>query len=291
MNYPSWIVEEVRKNKKDLRGYSASATASDLKAYRLHTVCDEALCPNKGNCFKSGEATFLILGDICTRNCGFCAVKKSAHPLPVDEEEPLRVAKLVAKWKLKYAVFTSPTRDDLPDGGATHYARVIREIKKASPETGTEPLIPDFKGDLKSLEIVLAEKPSVLAHNIEMASGLYEKVRKGASYKTSLLILKESKRINPNILVKSGLMLGLGENDSEIKKTIEDLAFTGCDILNIGQYIPPSNSHWKVKKFYTPEEFASYESFAISLGFKAVLSGPLVRSSYKARELYLKALS
>ncbi|GAB4030367.1 MAG: lipoyl synthase [Elusimicrobiota bacterium] len=288
MNYPSWIINEVRKNKKELRGSSASDTASDLRAYRLHTVCDEALCPNKGNCFKSGEATFLILGDICTRNCGFCAVKKT-RPQPLDTGEPSRIAALVKKWKLKYAVFTSPTRDDLSDGGASHYASVIKEIKKISPDTCTEPLIPDFLGDMKAVETVIKAEPSVLAHNVEMAESLYSHIRKGANYERSLAVLKYAKEISPNSLVKSGIMLGLGETDGEIKKTIEDLAHAGCDLLNIGQYIPPSSSHWPVKKFYSLEEFLSYEKFSLSLGFKAVLSGPLVRSSYKARELYLKA--
>ncbi len=290
MNYPSWILEEVKRNKRQVRQKQAAATALDLKEKRLHTVCDEALCPNKGDCFKNGEATFLILGDICTRNCGFCSVKKG-RPLPPDENEPQRAAELVKKWRLKYAVFTSPTRDDIQDYGAGHYASVIREIKKQSPDTLTEPLIPDFKGSIDCLKKVLEAGPAVLAHNIEMPESLYIKYRKGADYARSLSLLENSKKLFPEIPVKSSLIIGLGENEEEIKKTIKDLFASGCDILYIGQYLTPTSSHKKQEKFYTPQEFLEFEKFALLTGFKAVLSGPLVRSSYKAKETFIKFIS
>lgn len=287
MNYPSWILEEVKKNKKEFRQEKAVATALDLKEKKLHTVCDEAFCPNKGHCFNNGETTFLILADVCTRNCAFCSVKKGKPPAP-DENEPQRVAELVKKWQLKYAVFTSPTRDDIEDFGASHYAAVIREIRKYSPDTLTEPLIPDFKGNIDCLKKVLEVGPAVLAHNIEMPESLYSKYRKGANYLISLSLLENSKKLFPKIPVKSSLILGLGESETEIKKTIKDLFSSGCDILYIGQYLPPTLSHKRPEKFYTPQEFLEYEKFAIETGFKTVLSGPLVRSSYKAREIFIK---
>ncbi|MEW5951214.1 MAG: lipoyl synthase [Elusimicrobia bacterium] len=287
MKYPSWIVEEVKKNKKDLRQNQAESVAADLNLKKLHTVCDEALCPNKGNCFKNGEATFLILGDICTRNCGFCSVKKGKAE-PPDSSEPKRIADLAVKWRLKYVVFTSPTRDDLPDYGAAHYANVIKEIRKADKNILTEPLIPDFKGEIEHLEKVLEAGPSVLAHNIEMPERLYREYRKGSDYVRSLKILENSKKLFPFIPVKSSLILGLGEKESEIKKTVKDLFSHGCEILCIGQYLAPSEKHKKIEKFYSPMEFKEYEDYALTVGFKAVLSAPLVRSSYKAKELYLK---
>ncbi len=285
---PDWIIAEVRKNKAGLRGSAACGTAADLSARSLHTVCDEARCPNKGACFAEGEATFLILGDICTRNCGFCAVKK-ARPLPPDPGEPRRAAELCKAWGLKYAVFTSPTRDDLHDGGAGHFAETIRLIKEISPGTKTEPLIPDLKGDLKALETVLAAGPEVLGHNLEMPAGLYAGARAGADYARSLAVIKNSKTLRPGILAKSGLMLGLGEQPAELEKAIGDLAGQGCDILTLGQYLAPSRAHRPVVKYYTGEEFAEWGEKARKLGFKAVLSGPLVRSSYRAGSLYEEA--
>lgn len=286
-SHPDWIVKEVRRNKADLRGTAAAGTAGELKARRLHTVCDEARCPNKGKCFSEGEATFLILGDICTRNCGFCAVAK-AKPLPPDPGEPRRAAELCAKWGLKYAVFTSPTRDDLPDGGAAHFAETNRLIKELSPGIRTEPLIPDFKGDVRALETVLASSPDVLGHNVEMPARLYA-ARAGADYGRSLGVLRNSKRLRPDILTKSGLMLGLGETDAELERTLGDLAEHGCDLLTLGQYLAPTKSHRPVLKYYTEEEFSRWGEKALALGFKAVLSGPLVRSSYRASSLYREA--
>jgi lipoic acid synthetase len=288
-SYPEWIVRDVRRNKADLRGTAASGTAAELKARRLHTVCDEARCPNKGKCFSEGEATFLILGDICTRNCGFCAVTKAKPPLPPDPGEPRRAAELCAKWGLKYVVFTSPTRDDLPDGGAAHFAETNRLIKELSPGIRTEPLIPDFKGDEKALAAVLASEPDVLGHNLEMVAGLYTEARAGADYARSLGVIAAAKRLSPKTFTKSGIILGLGETPAELERALGDLVRHGCDLLTLGQYLAPSGAHRPVAKYYTEEEFARWGEKARSLGFKAVLSGPLVRSSYRASALYLEA--
>ncbi len=285
---PDWILKEARRNKTDLRGTAAAGTAARLAAMRLHTVCDEARCPNKGRCFSEGEATFLILGDVCTRNCGFCAVGKGL-PLPPDPGEPRRAAELCREWGLRYVVFTSPTRDDLPDGGAAHYAETNRLIKELSPGIRTEPLIPDFRGDLKALETVLASGPDVLAHNLEMVSGLYSGARAGADYRRSLSVISSSKKLRPDILTKSGIMLGLGERPEELRAAIGDLAEAGCDLLTLGQYLAPSKGHRPVEKYYTEEEFRLWEEKARATGIKAVLSGPLVRSSFRARVLYEEA--
>ncbi|HAH32973.1 MAG TPA: lipoyl synthase [Elusimicrobia bacterium] len=288
LHFPKWIVDEVRLNKSGLRGDAALKTSGELARYRLHTVCDSALCPNKGKCFSEGEATFLILGDICTRACSFCAVTKKT-PAPPDPGEPLRAAELSKKWALKYAVFTSPTRDDLPDGGAGHFAQTVTELKRLNPGLKTEPLIPDFSGSRTALETVLCAGPSVLAHNIETTAGLYAKVRSGADYKRSLGLLAHSKKFRPDILTKSGLMLGLGETDDQIETTLEDLLASGCDLLTIGQYLAPSKNHFQVKKYYTPEDFAGWCKKAREMGFKAVLAAPLARSSYQASRLYHNA--
>ncbi len=290
MTFPKWIVDEVRRNKADLRGSAASGTAGELAERGLHTVCDEARCPNKGKCFSEGAATFLILGDICTRRCGFCAVKK-AEPLPPDPGEPRRAAELCQKWGLKYVVFTSPARDDLPDGGASHFAETNRLIKELSPGIKTEPLIPDFKGDIKALETVLSSGPDVLGHNLDMVSGLYAGARAGADYGRSLGVLANSKKLRPDILTKSGIMLGLGEKPEELRKALEDLAAQGCDLLTLGQYLAPSKERRAVEKYYTAEEFAYWGEKARAAGFKAVLAGPLVRSSYRAGSLYAEAVA
>ena len=288
MAFPKWIVEEVRRNKADLRGSAAAGTAGELAKRSLHTVCDEARCPNKGRCFSEGEATFLLLGDICTRRCGFCAVKKAA-PLPPDPGEPRRAAELCQKWGLKYVVFPSPTRDDLPDGGAAHFAGTNRLIKELSPGIRTEPLIPDFRGDIKALGTVLDSNPDVLGHNLEMVSGLYADARAGADYGRSLGVLANSKKLRPDILTKSGIMLGLGEKPEELQQALEDLVAQGCDLLTLGQYLAPSKEHRAVEKYYTVEEFAYWGGKARAAGFKAVLAGPLVRSSYRASGLYAEA--
>lgn len=288
MTFPQWIVEEARKNKAQLRAGAASGTAAELAAHSLRTVCDEARCPNKGSCFSRGEATFLLLGDICTRACGFCAVTK-AKPLPPDPGEPRRAAELCRQWELKYVVFTSPTRDDLPDGGAGHFAETNRLIKELSPDIKTEPLIPDFQGDVKALETVLASNPDVLGHNLEMVSGLYPAARSGADYSRSLILIARAKKLRPDILTKSGLMLGLGEKPEELQRALADLVSHGCDLLTLGQYLAPTNNHRPVAKYYTEEEFARWGEAARAAGFKGVLSGPLVRSSYRAGQLYAQS--
>ena len=288
MRIPDWIITEVKEKKAGLRDNRAADTACDLSAARLHTVCDEARCPNKGRCFSGGEATFLILGDICTRTCRFCAVSKTT-PLPPDPGEPGRVGELSKKWGLRYVVFTSPTRDDLPDGGAAHFAATVGELRKADPSIKTEPLIPDLKGDLKALSTILSSGPDVLGHNVETVPELYGKVRAGADYRRSLGIIKAAHDLRPEILTKSGLMLGLGESEKEIERTLADLLEHGCDLLTLGQYLAPSKTHLPVERFVTPEEFSAWEKKAEKMGFKAALCGPLVRSSYRAGWLYRKA--
>jgi lipoic acid synthetase len=286
--FPGWIVDEARRNKAGLRDKSSQNTMGDLSAARLRTVCDEALCPNKGKCFSQGEATFLILGDSCTRGCGFCAVSKTI-PSPPDPDEPRRVAELSKRWKLRHVVFTSPTRDDLPDGGAAHFAETVRELRKADPAIETEPLIPDLKGDLRALSVILASGPSVLGHNVETVPSLYGSARAGSDYNRSLKLISAAKHMRPEILTKSGLMLGLGESEKELERVLLDLLACGCDVLTLGQYLAPSKKHMPVERYLTPEEFSAWEEKACKLGFKAALCGPLVRSSYHAGALYRKA--
>ncbi len=278
----------MKRNKAGLRDSSSRNTMGDLSSAHLRTVCQEALCPNKGKCFSQGDATFLILGDICTRSCRFCAVSKAA-PKPPDAGEPRRVGELSKKWKLNHVVFTSPTRDDLSDGGAAHFAETVRELRKADPAMKTEPLIPDLNGDLDALATILASEPDVLGHNVETVPALYGKVRAGADYKRSLGIIKAAHRMRPDILTKSGLMLGLGESENEIESALADLREHGCDLLTLGQYLAPSREHLPVERYATPEEFLFWEERAEKLGFKAALCGPLVRSSYRAGALYRKA--
>ncbi|MBI4656409.1 MAG: lipoyl synthase [Elusimicrobia bacterium] len=288
MRFPAWILEEVKDLKRNLRDAASSGVRVELAENRLHTVCQEALCPNKGECFSHGEATFLILGDACTRNCGFCAVSKK-KPIPPDPDEPKKIAELARKWNLKYAVFTSPTRDDLSDGGAEHFAQTITKLKNIIPEIKTEPLVPDFKGSFKALETVLNANPDVFGHNIETVPSNYEKARKEADYRRSLNLIKNSKKLRSDIFTKSGLILGLGETDKEIENTLNDLREHEVDLLTMGQYLAPSKKHLPVEKYYTPEEFKEWGEKAKKMGFKAVLSGPLVRSSYKAGYLYEQA--
>jgi len=249
----------------------------------LHSVCEEANCPNISHCFENGTATFLILGDTCTRGCKFCDVKRGV-PLPLDEDEPKRVAEAVGELKLQYVVITSVTRDDLPDGGASAFARTIEEIKKSAQNCRVEVLIPDFAGSFRSLKIVLEAKPDVLNHNMETIKRLYPVVRKGANYQRSLDILLNAKKIDTNIITKSGMMLGLGEHRDEIIELMNDLREVDCDLLTIGQYLSPSEEHLPVAKFYHPDKFADLKIVGERMGFKHVESGPLVRSSYHAKD-------
>ncbi|EDP75864.1 lipoyl synthase [Hydrogenivirga sp. 128-5-R1-1] len=261
-----------------------------LRRAKLNTVCEESRCPNISECFGGGTATFMILGDRCTRGCTFCNVKRK-HPLPVDPEEPYRLAEAVKALGLRYVVITSVTRDDLPDGGSSHFARCVRVIREELPGVRVEVLIPDFRGSREALERVLAEGPDVLNHNVETVRRLYPEVRIGSSYDRSLRLLKESKEIAPQIPTKSALIVGFGESMEEIFEAMEDLRGVDCDFLTVGQYYQPSLRHHPVVKFYREEEFELIRERALQLGFKFVACGPQVRSSYKAFEGWLLSQS
>jgi lipoic acid synthetase len=252
-----------------------------LRSAGLHTVCEEAICPNIGECFGRGTATFLILGDICTRRCNFCAVTKG-HPSILDEDEPEKVARVVKQIGLRHVVITSVTRDDLPDGGAKIYARTIRNIRTYSPTCTIEVLVPDFKGSEEALEIVLNENPHILNHNIETVPGLYPDVRPQADYEFSLSLLEKVNVIHPGCTTKSGLILGMGEEYDEIINVMKDLREVDCDILTIGQYLSPGKEYIPIKRYYHPDEFKRLKYEGEKMGFKHVESGPLVRSSYHA---------
>jgi lipoic acid synthetase len=254
-----------------------------LDRFDLHTVCQEANCPNISHCFEQGTATFLILGDICTRGCRFCDVKRGI-PLPADQDEPKRVAEAVKQLELHYAVITSVTRDDLPDGGASIFVRVIQEIKSSIPDCMVEVLIPDFAGSTESLRVVLQAKPDVLNHNMETIKRLYPTVRKGADYQRSLDLLRKVKGIDKDVIVKSGMMIGLGESWDEIIELMRDIKDAGCELLTIGQYLSPSEDHIPITKFYHPDDFSKLKDIGEKMGFVHVESGPLVRSSYHAND-------
>lgn len=255
-----------------------------MRTLELHTVCESARCPNMGECWEYGTATFMILGDICTRACGFCAVPSGKPVGPPDEDEPLRVAEAAARMGLRYAVVTSVNRDDQPDGGARIFARTIKEIRNRVPGCLVEVLIPDFRGDWDALNIVLAVKPDILNHNTETVPRLYRQVRKGALYERSLELLRRSKEMHPDVPTKTGLMLGLGEETREVLETMQDLAAQGTDILTLGQYLQPTREHLPVVRFVHPDEFAEYKRRGEAMGFKHVEAGPLVRSSYHAHD-------
>jgi lipoic acid synthetase len=250
---------------------------------KLHTVCEEAQCPNLGECWGSGTATFLILGDVCTRDCRFCNVK-SGRPEPPDPDEPARVAEAVAAMELRHAVITSVTRDDLADGGASLFADVIRAIHDQAPGCSVEVLIPDFRGDPEALETVMAARPEILNHNVETVPRLYPTVRPQADFDRSLEVLRRARQLAPAGVTKSGIMVGLGENREEIQSVLESLRAVGCDVLTVGQYLSPSRRHLPVQRYYTPEEFLEIRDAALALGFRCVESAPLVRSSYHAAE-------
>lgn len=254
-----------------------------LKANCLNTVCENARCPNKNECYTKHTATFLIMGGVCTRNCKYCNIS-CQKPEPLDVDEPKHIAKGVKDLGLKYAVITSVTRDDLPDGGAEHFAKCIEEIRKISPETKIEILTPDFKGNIESLNTIIKAHPDVFNHNIEAVRGIFKTVRPQGNYDVSLSVLKYIKE-NSDIKTKSGLIIGLGENFEQIKETFEDLYNVGCDILTVGQYIQPSKEHYPVGKYYKPEEYEELKKLATSVGIKHSQIGPLVRSSYNAASL------
>ena len=254
-----------------------------LKSNCLNTVCEGARCPNKNECYSNHTATFLIMGSVCTRNCRYCNIS-CQRPKPLDENEPLHVAQAVKDLGLKYAVITSVTRDDLPDGGANHFAKCINEIRKISPNTKIEILTPDFKGNEESLNTIIKAHPDVFNHNIETARDIFKTARPQGNYDTSLGVLKYVKE-NSDIKTKSGFMIGLGEDIEQIKQTITDLHSVNCDILTIGQYIQPSKEHLPVAKYYNPEEYEELKDIAKNIGIKYFQIGPLVRSSYNAAKL------
>ena len=252
-----------------------------LRRLSLHTVCEEANCPNLNECFGRRTATFMILGKTCTRNCTFCNVTKG-DTQTVDEDEPLHVALAVKELKLKHVVITSVTRDDLEDGGAGHYARVIKEIKKLPNRVIIEVLIPDFKGSTADLNTVITAKPDIINHNIETVSRLYPEVRPMAVYERSLELIHKVKSIDRSIYTKSGIMLGLGEKENEVIRAFKDLKIAGCELLTVGQYLAPSRLHHPVVEYVPPDVFERYKEIALGLGFQYVASSPLVRSSYMA---------
>jgi lipoic acid synthetase len=249
----------------------------------LNTVCTEAHCPNISECFRKRSATFMIMGRNCTRNCRFCAVSKGALDA-LDPDEPENVARAAKEMGLRHVVITSVTRDDLPDGGAAHFADTVRAVKAALPGASVEVLIPDFKGAAESLDKVLSARPEVLGHNVETVPSLYSTVRPQADYKRSVGVLKYMKEQAPDLLTKTGIMVGLGETEDELKAVMRDLVDIGCDIMTIGQYLRPSREHLEVAEYVTPETFARYKELGEEMGIRFIASGPLVRSSYKAAE-------
>jgi len=252
-----------------------------LRKAKLHTICEEAKCPNAAECFGNGTAVFLILGDTCTRNCKYCNVKHG-KPLPLNPDEPKDVAESVKKLGLKYVVITSVTRDDLKDGGASVFYDCVKEIKKLDNCCKVEVLIPDFKGSKKALKKVMDSRPDVINHNIEVSKGLFPEIRPEGNYKTSLSLLESIKNIDGSVKTKSGFMVGLGENKDQIVKTMKDIRKIKADFLTIGQYLQPTINHAEIKKYYTPKEFEEFKVIALNMGFEHVESGPLVRSSYHA---------
>jgi lipoyl synthase len=271
-------------------GESYTKVKQSLRMLNLHTVCEEARCPNISECWGTGTATIMIMGDICSRGCRFCAVN-SGKPFLLDAGEPERVAKAINEWRLKYVVITSVCRDDLEDGGAEHFAKTIKAIKLLSPTTIVESLIPDFRGNESSIKEIVKSEPVVLSHNIETVSRLTPKVRDArASYEQSLLVLKKIKDINSLIYTKSSIMLGLGESEEEVIQTIKSLRSVGVSILTIGQYLQPTPKHLPVIEFISPEKFNWFREIAEQMGFVYVASGPLVRSSYRAGEFFLEKI-
>ncbi len=252
-----------------------------LTDLRLHTVCEEAHCPNVGECWSHKAATFIVMGDICTRNCAYCAIAHGT-PDPLDPEEPRHLAMAVAEMRMRHIVVTSVDRDDLPNGGAEHFAAVVAETRRLSPGTSIELLIPDFKGSEAALRIVVEAKPDILNHNLETVPRLYRIARPGGRYERALELLARARRMDPAMLTKSGIMVGMGEEWDEVVTAMRDLREVGTDILTIGQYLRPSKTHLPVARFYTPDEFAQLKALGDELGYRHVESGPLVRSSYHA---------
>ncbi len=257
----------------------------------LHTVCTEAHCPNITECWSGGTATFMVLGDKCTRGCRFCAVQKMAHGVNVDAQEPEKLGQVIKKWGLDYVVITSVCRDDLPDQGAGHFAECVVEIKKQSPDTLVELLIPDFRGDDECLRMIVNARPDVIGHNLETVERLSPQIRdRRAAYEQSLSVLFKLKQMNPRIYTKSAMMLGIGEADEEVVASMNDLRGVGVDFLALGQYLRPSQHHIEIKEYVHPDKFELFRRRGMELGFRYVASGPFVRSSYRAGEFFIKAV-
>jgi lipoic acid synthetase len=280
---PAWI--KVRAP----GGESYEMVRSLMRSKTLHTVCEEAMCPNLGECWGHGTATFLMMGDICTRSCGFCDIK-TGRPNPLDWREPLRVAEAVRAMNLRHVVITSVNRDERPDGGAPIFAMVIRRIRQVQPGCSIEVLIPDFKGSRDALKIVMDAQPEILNHNVETVPRLFRKVQPQDHYEWAMATLGNAKALDPLVLTKSGIMVGLGETFDEVVAVMRDLSQPKVDILTIGQYLQPSKKHLPIERYYEPQEFDEFKRIGLELGFKWVESGPLVRSSYRA-EQQVRALS
>ena len=276
---PAWL----RKGATDFTAVHALKT--EFRRLRLHTVCESARCPNLHECFARGAATFMILGNLCTRGCGFCSVPKGApakHDFAIDPEEPANVARMAAALKLRYVVITSVNRDDLADGGSRHFAETVRQVRQALPESRIEVLTPDFCGDFQAVARVLDAGPDVFNHNLETVPRLYRRVRPQAGYRQSLAVLRFAKEHRPGVLTKSGLMVGLGEEPEEVEQLLRDLRQARADVATIGQYLQPTRRNLRVASYVTPAQFHAYRDYGLALGFKMVFSGPLVRSSYMA---------
>jgi lipoic acid synthetase len=276
---PEW----ARKSRTDFE--SLNRIKSGLRLLNLHTVCESARCPNIHECFHRGAATFLILGERCTRGCGFCAVPKgnpARIDMPLDPAEPANVARMAAEMKLRYVVITSVNRDDLQDGGSRHFAATVREVRRALPQARVEVLTPDFCGDHAAIARVLDAGPHVFNHNLETVPRLYSRVRPQADYRQSLDVLAFARRYSETVLTKSGFMLGLGETEEEVRALLRDLRAAGADVVTIGQYLQPTRRNLPVAAYIEPDQFEAYRDYGLALGFRMVFSGPLVRSSYRA---------
>lgn len=274
---PEWLKQKVPKQE------ALKEMEKMLRNLSLHTVCEDANCPNIGKCFEDKTATFMIMGGTCTRGCKFCAVE-GGKPLPLDSEEPLHVAMASKELGLKHIVVTSVTRDDLEDGGAQHFAKTVEEIRRLNPQSTIEVLIPDMNGNWEALKLIIESKPDIINHNVETIPSLYEKVRPEAIYERSVELLRQVKKMDNNIYTKSGLMLGLGETEEGILKVMDNLLNVDCDILTLGQYLRPSKQHIPIHEYIRPEKFDELKKTAMDKGFKFVASGALVRSSYRAFE-------
>ncbi|KAK6637400.1 hypothetical protein RUM44_007817 [Polyplax serrata] len=290
LRLPPWLKTKIPT------GENFSKLKEQLRHLNLHTVCEEARCPNIGECWGGGKhgtatATIMLMGDTCTRGCRFCSVKTSKAPPPLDDNEPKNTATAIVEWGLDYVVLTSVDRDDLADGGSNHFAKTVREIKSRNPDIIVECLVPDFRGDHKQVETIVKSKLDVYAHNIETVEKLTPYVRdKRAKYRQSLDVLATAKTFNPDLLTKSSIMLGLGETDEEILETMKDLRSSGVDCLTLGQYMQPTKRHLQVVEYVTPEKFQHWEEVGNDLGFLYTASGPLVRSSYKAGEFFISSI-